>query len=347
MIERLYLNNFTCFDDSVFDFCKGINVFIGRNGTGKTHILKCLAASMKANVLFNQSTSKTKDKFGDLLSEKLIGYFKPDILGHLVNKYGSGAASVKVKLTSGDIAYNFGERASLVKTDNNVYIEQPHFIYIPPREMFSLFEGFISLYERREISFDETYLDLAKAMDVSPLKNEALKEAKNMLAPILAKWNIDVMRKGNRFYVIDDSQEYEAHLVAEGLRKVATILYLCINGELRPGSILFWDEPESNMNPNLISIIVDLLMELAQKHGIQIFLSTHDYLLSHKLSMMAEYAAETSPTMRFFSLYKDGHRVEAEVADQLVNIAHNPILEEYSAFYDLENEYIKRHNERV
>ncbi len=35
--------------------------FIGRNGTGKTHILKCLAASMKANVLFNQSTSKTKD----------------------------------------------------------------------------------------------------------------------------------------------------------------------------------------------------------------------------------------------------------------------------------------------
>ncbi|MBD3589519.1 ATP-binding protein [Bacteroides sp. GM023] len=347
MIEHLYLNNFTCFDDSVFDFCKGINVLIGRNGTGKTHILKCLAASMKANALFNQSTSKTKDKFGDLLSEKLIGYFKPDTLGHLVNKYGSGATSVKVKLTAGDIAYNFGERASLVKTDNNVYIEQPHFIYIPPREMFSLFEGFISLYERREISFDETYLDLAKAMDISPLKNEALKEAKDILAPILAKWNIDVMRKGNRFYVLDDSQEYEAHLVAEGLRKVATILYLCINGELRPGSILFWDEPESNMNPNLISIIVDLLMELARKHGVQIFLSTHDYLLSHKLSMMAEYAAETSPAMRFFSLYKNGHQVEAEVADQLVNIAHNPILEEYSAFYDLENEYIKRHNERI
>lgn len=49
--------------------------------------MKCLAASMKANALYAQSTSKTKDKFGDLLTEKLLGYFKPDMLGHLVNKY--------------------------------------------------------------------------------------------------------------------------------------------------------------------------------------------------------------------------------------------------------------------
>lgn len=347
MIDSLYLNNFTCFEDCVFRFSKGINVFIGRNGTGKTHILKCLSASMKANALFSLSTSKTKDKFGDLLTDKLLGYFKPDTLGNLVNKYGSGAASVKVTLDAGEIQYNFGERASLVKTDNNAYIEQPHFIYIPPREMFSLFEGFISLYDRREISFDETYLDLAKAMDAAPLKNESLKAAKDMLMPVLEKWNIDVTRKGNRFYVIDDNKEYEAHLVAEGLRKVATILYLCINGELKPGSILFWDEPESNMNPTLISIIVDLLMELSQKYGVQIFLSTHDYLLSHKLSMMAEYAADTSPEMHFFSLYKEAHRVEVEVADKLVDVAHNPILEEYSAFYDLENDYIKRYNEKI
>lgn len=57
--------------------------------------------------------------------------------------------------------------------------------------------------------------------------------------------------------------------------------------------------------------------------------------------MMAEYASATSPEMRFFSLYKNEHHVDVEVADKLVDIAHNPILEEYSAFYDLENEYIK------
>lgn len=342
MIDRLHLKNFTCFEDDTFEFCKGINVFIGKNGTGKTHIMKSLAASMKANSLFSVSTSKTKDKYGELLADKLKGYFKPDTLGHLVNKYGSGPAFVDIKFDSGNLTYGFSEKALLVKTDNNSYIEQSHFIYIPPREMFSLFDGFISLYDRREISFDETYLDLAKAMDAAPLKNEALEEAKKMLLPVLNKWNINVIKKGNSFYIWDDSKEYEAHLVAEGLRKVATLLYLCLNGELKPDSILFWDEPESNLNPALISIIVDLLMSFAQNYGVQVFLSTHDYLVSHKLSLMAEYNVASSPEMRFFSLYKKegAHHIETEVADTLAEITHNPILEEYAAFYDLENQYI-------
>ena len=347
MIDYLHLNGFTCFDDCTLNFSRGINVFIGCNGTGKTHIMKCMAATMKANSLFAQSTSKTKDKFGDLLTEKLSGYFKPDMLGHLVNKYGPGTATVKLKLDSGELNFNFGEKALLAKTDNNAYVGQPHFIYIPPREMFSLFEGFISLYEKREISFDETYLDLAKAMDAAPLKNGALEKVRDMLTPLQEKWNVSVVRKGNRFYVIDDGKEYEAHLVAEGLRKIATIFYLCVNGELKEDSMLFWDEPESNMNPTLISTIVDLLVELARKYGVQIFVSTHDYLLSHKLSMLAEYAPKENPEMRFFSFQKNEHSVEVEVADKLIDIIHNPILQEYAVFFDLENEYVRRQDERI
>lgn len=343
MINQIHIENFTCFTNKDLTFSKGINIFIGKNGTGKTHIMKCLAASMKANQLFYQSTSKTKDKYGELLADKLMGYFKPDTLGHLVNKYSSSSASIQIMFDSNTLSYSFGEKASLVKTDNNTYIEQPHFIYIPPREVFSLFEGFISLYERREISFDETYLDLAKAMDAAPLKNEALKEAKEMIKPILEKWNLDVIKNGNRFYIVDDGKQYEAHLVAEGLRKVATIIYLCINGELKKNSILFWDEPESNLNPTLISIIVDLLLILAKEHGIQIFLSTHDYLLSHKLSLMAEYNQAQSPDMKFFSMYKgkENHNVEIETANALIDIQNNPILQEYAAFFDLENKFMR------
>lgn len=88
MIKSLYLNSFTCFEECNLAFCKVINVFIGRNGTGKKHKMKCLAASMKADSLLTRSTSKTKDKFGDLFTEKLLGYFKPDTLSHLVYKYG-------------------------------------------------------------------------------------------------------------------------------------------------------------------------------------------------------------------------------------------------------------------
>ncbi|MEK7257758.1 MAG: AAA family ATPase, partial [Bacteroidota bacterium] len=41
-IKRLELENFTCFGKVGMDFSPGINVFIGENGTGKTHLLKVL-----------------------------------------------------------------------------------------------------------------------------------------------------------------------------------------------------------------------------------------------------------------------------------------------------------------
>jgi predicted ATP-dependent endonuclease of OLD family len=43
-IAGLNLKNFTCFSDLDVDFSTGINLFIGENGSGKTHLLKILFA---------------------------------------------------------------------------------------------------------------------------------------------------------------------------------------------------------------------------------------------------------------------------------------------------------------
>lgn len=43
-ITRLALKNFTVFEDAKFEFCPGINVLIGENASGKTHVLKLLYA---------------------------------------------------------------------------------------------------------------------------------------------------------------------------------------------------------------------------------------------------------------------------------------------------------------
>ena len=44
-ITRLQLENFTAFESLDMEFSPGINVFVGANGTGKTHIMKvCYAA---------------------------------------------------------------------------------------------------------------------------------------------------------------------------------------------------------------------------------------------------------------------------------------------------------------
>lgn len=134
----------------------------------------------------------------------------------------------------------------------------------------------------------------------------------------------------------------EAHLVAEGLRKLASILYLILNGEINANTVLFWDEPESNLNPALIRVVAEFIREL-QKCGLQIFIATHDYLLTHMLSLYSEYKEYTSACVRFFGLHKEESKIGIEEGDTLAAIQNNPILEEYAAFYDLEQKYMSNY----
>ena len=44
-LTRVELENFTAFTSLKLDLCSGINVLVGANGTGKTHLMKvCYAA---------------------------------------------------------------------------------------------------------------------------------------------------------------------------------------------------------------------------------------------------------------------------------------------------------------
>ena len=47
-IKKVQLTNFTVFESETIEFCEGINVFIGENGTGKTHIMKLIYSACQA-----------------------------------------------------------------------------------------------------------------------------------------------------------------------------------------------------------------------------------------------------------------------------------------------------------
>ncbi len=40
MLKTLHIRQFTVFQDARFEFSNGLNVIVGDNGTGKTHVLK-------------------------------------------------------------------------------------------------------------------------------------------------------------------------------------------------------------------------------------------------------------------------------------------------------------------
>ncbi|MCP5528476.1 MAG: ATP-binding protein [Verrucomicrobiales bacterium] len=67
---------------------------------------------------------------------------------------------------------------------------------------------------------------------------------------------------------------FEIPLVAEGFRKLGTVSYLLANGTLARQSILFWDEPETNLNPAYMVKLAELLVAIA-RNGTQVIVATH------------------------------------------------------------------------
>lgn len=344
MINSILLTDFTGFANTRFDFTKGINVLIGRNGTGKTHVLKCLAATLQARHDFLGKNSASKEQFEYILAEDMIFYFKPDVIGNLVNKgVPSGRANITVTIDGKLLQYSFSSASkTTVKLETDEKWDDRHFIYIPPREMFSLFEGFIGLSSKREISFDQTYINLAHALSLPILRESEDNPLKPAIESLEQELQFKVLQMNGRFYIQTEKGNMEAHLVAEGLRKLASILYLILNGEINTDTILFWDEPEANLNPALVKVVAKFIRVL-QECGLQIFVATHDYLLTHTLSLYSEYKEHTNISVKFFGLKKEDKGIIVEESETLAGIRNNPILEEYAAFYDLEQQFINQY----
>lgn len=339
-VNRVSLRNFTAFESVEFDFSPGINVLIGANSTGKTHLLKAVYTVLKVCESVQRNRPFTNEKVGDLFQDKLAGVFKPDAVGRLVRR-GRGRNSGSLSLHYSGNGKN-GQQVhvelttlSKVTASYNTLPDPTSSVYIPSREFLSVYEGFLAAYQQREIAFDETYYDLSLALNALPLRGPRLQDVKRLLSPLEEVISGQVVQESGKFYVKLPEGKLEAHLVAEGYRKLASLIYLVTNGSLIQNGILFWDEPEANLNPKLVTIVVKFLHSLV-KSGIQVFLATHDYLLTQELSALSEQSSNTP--IRFFSLYRPTKKagVQLEVDDTLAGIERNPILEEFAAHYDRE-----------
>ncbi len=335
-IKRLELKNFTCFGKVAIDFSPGINVFIGENGTGKTHLLKVLYGILKSTQFYftvtNQisgfNSDEAKAEFKNDLNIGLKNLFKTEELESLL-RINDTKAKIKINFNYDDVEFSFlrGSESKLKEFTAHI----ANVIFIPSNEMLSWFEGFISSYENRESSIDETYYRLAKALDPLPLKGNALEEQNPLLETLEEAIRAKVLRKGNKFFVAfkDEQKEFSTPLVAQGINKIAQLIYLIMNGSLTKNTILFWDEPEANLNPKYILIVAKFLQTLANA-GCQIFVATHDYLLPYELSLSKEYAEVAEgkvPDMKFFALYKGENGTEVEEGETMPDLKHDAIHE--------------------
>lgn len=142
--------------------------------------------------------------------------------------------------------------------------------------------------------------------------------------------------KEEEFFLRSRQGNLEFTLLAEGMRKLGLLWLLIQNGTLFRGSVLFWDEPETNLNPKLFGPLVDILVQL-QRGGTQIFLATHDYALLKELDLRKTKQDD----VRFHSLYHEEELggIVCHAAETYLDIHPNAIAE---AFTDLYNREVQR-----
>ncbi|HWO25597.1 MAG TPA: AAA family ATPase [Kofleriaceae bacterium] len=266
--------------------------------------------------------------------------FRPDDgqVGHLARRvHGSSTAKVTLEVNGGQISFELPSKKGTLKHKVRGSIHHERAVFLPSREVLAMYEGFIAAYRERELAFDETYFDVCVALNANPIKGSAKERVESVLQTLRQALGGHVELSGERFYVKfhGDRARMEAHLVAEGLRKLASLERLLLNGSLTTNGFLFWDEPEANLNPRLTVVIADVLGALASL-GVQVFITTHDFLLARRLSVKGELPGE--PPTRFFVCYRprDGAPVEIQHGARLADLPVNPIEEEFARHYDFE-----------
>lgn len=406
IIENVKISNFTVFKNAEINFSKGLNVFIGKNGTGKTHLLKlinCLDKKLyksneklelkkiyksneilelkKSNNLkekiddikksdrkffndidknsypFDIDINKIFSRFGDLNKiKKVFSDFvsflekndkdketfikivedmlsKPKECNIIFNK----SINLELMHNSFDTTNDWIPMFDFILSYQKTYsFKNKNFTFIPCKDILTYSNGFASLYDKRDINFEAVYYNIIKKTELPKLReldDDLLEIAKKIENAIDGK----TIYKNNNFFIdYKNIGEVSFDMVAEGHKKLALIYILIMNGEIDKNTILLLDEPESNLNPSLTDLLVNILLSLS-KLGLQIFIATHNSFILDDI----ELQRTDKDSIMYHSFYFDENDfssgVKIESKEILSDLENNPINEKI----------IKQHNEYI
>jgi len=331
MITRLKVENFTAFDSLELEFGEGIHAFVGANGTGKTHLLKIIYAlyvsafsyvGYKIEKVFKLKLDTANHLLRERFNQSKIDLDDP-ITQRKITLRVDGLINAEFNHKSGD----FLSGVEFEHGANDFLSLEGHIcIYIPVKDILGNAKGFQSLYRLRETSFEEVYDDILTRAYLPRLKTPN-PNYKPLLEKIEKFIGGKVESRDEEFYLVTDKKALELSLVAEGWRKFALLWLLLQNGSLEKGSVLFWDEPEANLNPSALPLLAHILLQLSRE-GVQVFLATHSYVLLKELDLQKE-----KHPVNYHSLYFEDGEVRASTAQDYDDIQHNLIERENRRLY--------------
>jgi len=274
----------------IVDFCPGINILIGGNGTGKTTLIKIMYNNIDANQRYRRDTPFFNDK-SDLRIDSLN---------------------------------------TIVTVSKTL-----HTAYIPEKDILEHAKGLLTFINQKPTGFDSIYKDvLIAAQDIPTQEQSKIQKSIEYKIAEITGGYMRMNKEDDSFYTQkeDGSRVPFAH-EASGYKKFGFLGLLVSSGQLEPGSVLFWDEPENSLNPELVPVLVDILLELS-RNGVQIFLATHSEILASYFAVNRQ----NGDSVLFCSLYKDNGQIKVNTSDRFDLLEPNSLTAEPVKLYEKEIE---------
>jgi len=288
---------------------------------GKSHLLKLGYTLCTAKHEEGLLERITPFKGEEWIGEKMMRVFNVERIGRLVRrKHGLSSCDIAATFVKANTKtqFSFSTTAQYKVKDYSSAANgriKPS-ICIPPKEVLSIYPGLAQAIEDRELSFDHVYYDLCKYLGRKPLRGSRLATISELLNPIETEvfgGGSFFEEKGNFFFSRPGLGKLEAPLVAEGLCKVGMLAHLLRNGSLVKQCTLFWDEPESNLNPQLLRLVANTIANLA-RHGVQVIIATHSLFLMRELDIISK---GSSTKVQFIGLNESDEGVHVSQGEDI------------------------------
>ncbi|WP_302489592.1 ATP/GTP-binding protein [uncultured Mitsuokella sp.] len=317
-VKGIHIKNFTVFRDIRLQTSAGVNVIIGKNGTGKTQLLKLLYVG---SFILQNKKGEFYSCFGVLNHYDSLLRNPEEHDSHIqfdTDEETHEAAAAWHPNT--EARYHF-----------LCSLDMPSAVYIPVKDMLTNAKGLLAMSEKyQDFPFDQTLMDIIRKANQWKLR-EVPALAVNILPHLEKLMNGQVVIENEEFYIRKhDGRMVNFAVEAEGLKKIGLLWQLLMNESITEGTMLLWDEPEANLNPEFLPVLVECLLELS-RHGVQVFISTHNYLLAKYFDVRRK----KDDQIKYHSLYMTKENdVQCETKEHFAELQHNAIMETFNQLMD-------------
>lgn len=336
-IEKVQLCNFGPIRSFTCDQFAPINLIIGEQRTGKSHLLKAMYATLRAMEEYKRGDNTSS--LDSILAERLRWTFQTDQLGDIVSKSGD-VLSLDLTAGSDTVQYQFTATATrkVAKTIAPETNKAGHSAFIPPHEVLSAQSSILdSRQTDAAFAYDDPAYDLAKLIDLSPPQmgdSPAVAPLCKKLRDIIGG-RIRYDRKKERWVFKNrENQTFALGSTSAAMKKIGTLEILLSSGLLNEDSVLFCDDLDATLHPDDIYELLEVMAQLTRTTGMQVFLTSGSYILLNKLRVIARGEAGL---VKYICLYKDREPDLCDLHDG--EMPKNPITDASVRVYEDELDF--------